>query len=378
MRIFILIAFLIFSVSGFEALSLPGDQAQTLTQLLIQFKKNPTNAHAKEELAQFYNQRKKIHEQTLLHLSRETDLGHWDKLIAELNEMQEEFKLISASEEAVELLNPVDYSYSLNNTKELAAASCYQRGIDLSKRTDSKSYSFRLAALAFRKANEFVPGYRDASLLANQASKKVSVNVLITGIQFDSGYYKGGVYYGSDARFQDVLATKLNQVVENGSARFFTQEQALEENETMDWVIYLNWSDVGSHPTSAYQATGTSQKDVQVGTDKSGNPIVRTKYADVSSFERTVSTSGNLFFSIRDVRQGEEIAAGSIHTESQFTESSVEFAGDAGGLNDRSRQNIDFNKSTSGVKSDTDEGMTSMNKRIFDPLKYKILNAIAF
>lgn len=170
-----------------------GDYDKAVYEAAASLRHKPDNAKAQGLLEQAYRAAVNRHEDRIRVLSSASGPARWDETVRE-------FEALAGLSRAVRDLPPLplatqpgrfftidarDYTHALADARQSAASAHYQRGVDLSTRSDIESQ--RQAALAFRAAEAHVPGYRDAADRFARARAAGTRRVIVVPFEDRSG-----------------------------------------------------------------------------------------------------------------------------------------------------------------------------------------------
>lgn len=298
--------------------------------------KNPQNQKARKDLFDFYQSSVDRHEDAIATYRQSADEKRWDKILNELNALQNIYSSITAVSGTADLLRPKNYFNEIQSVKEDAAADFYAIGnAFLEKEGRENSLS---AYSAYKKANHYVTGYRDVEELLKQSYEKSVINVIINPIDDDNVFFTGRNNYSSDFRYraedyQQSLVRDLGGKNGNANAvRFFTDRDAYRERVEADWIVDVAWRDIDPLRSTPYQYNRQASKNVQIGTDTAGKPVYKTVYATVYVTQRSYTVRGDLDFRILDAKTKSNIDYGVLRDDVNWTESYATYSGDSRAL----------------------------------------------
>jgi hypothetical protein len=298
--------------------------------------KRPGNVKAQKDLQDFYRIAVSRHEDAIARYRNSSDEKRWDKIISELNALQNVYAAISATPGTSSLVKPKNYFQELQNVKEEAAADFYARGNALLER-DGRDNSLE-AYHAFKSADKYVKGYRDVESLLKESYDRSVINVVINPIDDNNIFFSGanswsnGLNYRAED-YQQSLARDLGGRSGNRNAvRFFTDREAYRDRIDANWVVDINWRDIDPIRSIPYQYTRQASRSVQVGSDTAGKPVYRTVHATVYVTQRSYRVRGDLEYRIADVQNRNDIDFGSLRDEVSWTENYATYSGDSRAL----------------------------------------------
>ena len=195
-----------------------------------QLNKRPGDVKAQADLKTFYDNSSRHHEEMIEAYRNSNDPARFDKMLGELNALQNIYTSLQATPGSFALVKPKNYQREIQQLQNDAAAEYYDRGMSLLQRNDRES-AFE-AYNAFKNSNRFVKGYRDTDKLMRQSYEKSVVNIVINPIEDNNIMFSRFDSWGNDFRYrpedyQIALARDLSS--RNSSdipARFLTDREA--------------------------------------------------------------------------------------------------------------------------------------------------------
>ena len=298
--------------------------------------KRPSNTKAQQDLKDFYKVSVDRHESAIAAHRNSNDERRWDKIINELNALQNMYSSITATPGTAALVTPKNYFQELQNAKEEAAADFYREGTGLLEREGREN---TLAAFdAFKKADKYVKGYRDVENLMKDAYERSVINVVINPIEDNNVFFSGSTGWTNDFNYraedyQQSLVRELGGRNGNGNAvRFFTDRDAYRERITADLIVDILWRDINPIRSMPYQYNRQASKNVQIGTDTSGKPVYKAVHATVYVTQTSYTVRGDLDYRITDAHSKSNVDYGVIRDDVSWTESYATYSGDSRAL----------------------------------------------
>ncbi|MBC7827462.1 MAG: hypothetical protein H7122_06945 [Chitinophagaceae bacterium] len=339
--------------------------------------KRPSNAKAQKDLQHFYKASVDRHENAIAAYRKSNDEKRWDKIINELNALQNMYSGIAATPGASSQVQPKNYFQELQTVKEEAAADFYSEGNTYVEK-EGRENNLR-AYQAFKKADKYVNGYRDVETLIKESYEKSVVNVVINPIEDNDIFFSGANGWGNDFNYrsedyQQSLARDLGGKNGNKNAvRFFTDRDAYRERIDADWVVDVKWRGIDPMRSTPHQYNRQASKNVQIGSDTSGKPVYKTVYATVYVTQRSYTVRGDLDYRIADVQTKNNIDYGVIRDDVSWTESRATYSGDSRALGQEDWYLInnrnDFNNPSRG------DILNSLMRKMYPDLRRRIQQA---
>jgi hypothetical protein len=325
------------------------DEDKALQDAVRKLNKNPSDDEARNALPVLYNSILKTHQARIKSYQSGTDLNRWDKIIGEYNDLQNAYNSIVNSTPAFKLATPENFSTQLLEAKQKAAEEYYiaaDNFLDNNNRDDAKkAYTY------FKKAERYIPGYKDVKDKMNTAYENAIVDVVINPVQdnsffFNSGWGSAGYDY-SNEYFQRTLVRDLAYDNENNSrnyaARFYSDWEAQRENIQPDWIVDLRLRNMDIPQPTTYNYRRTRSADVQAGTDTSGKPVYKKVYANLNVTRMSFTARGEMEVLIRDLSTSRYISNRSFREDYRWEEERATYSGDSRALTSQDWQMINNN-----------------------------------
>lgn len=282
------------------------EEDKSVLELINRLNKNPNDKEAATLLPEAY--------QAALHKRRETIIltknsGHigdrWMEIAKERTITLQLYEAIKASPTASRLIpNPINPSNAIASAKQRAATEYYNQGIAFmnynNREYAQKAYSF------FEKANNAVPGFKDASTQMQLAREKSLLRVLVKPVNY---YRYGWNYWG----FQnDWLQQQLVRDLNAGSYRnihFYSDRDAAMQQIRTDRVVELNFTNLQLGQIHREQYSIQRSAQIQTGTTKSipAKPVYTTVKATVFVTRHFLESNATLECRIFDWASGRNI-----------------------------------------------------------------------
>lgn len=337
--------------------------------------KHPNNSKAQNDLKELYALSVQRHEQAVAVYRNSSDERRWDKMLYELNALQEMYTHAQSVPALLKLIQPNNYLQQLQDMREDAAAYYYQKGTDLMAAND-RAQSLQ-ANEAFRKANYYVNGYKDTKQLIEQSYEQSVVNVVVNRIDDDNLFFNTwgntGIRYRPED-YQESLVRELGGRNANiVPARFYTDRDANRENINPDWIVDVRWRNVDANGSVPYKFTRTVSREIQIGKDTAGKPVYKTVYATLHITRRTFTVNGALDYRVSDVVNNKSVDQGLISDNLSWDDSYATYTGDSRALDNNDwlllrNRNRNFGPSK-------EEVLNTLMRRIYPDLRRRLEQA---
>ncbi len=380
-----------------------------LRDAVAALKLKPNYDKAQDVITTFFNAAVKVRETEIEILEATSNQFKWDGIIAEYNGLIELNNLVESLPPAALvhkktkqsiIFNTKDYTNQLSKASEKAAEVHYQEGILIAASSDDVDTQ-KKAAKEFKKAEEFVPGYKDASDLYERSRRAGVKRMAILPFRDRSGKAQ---FYGMlsetivdqiiDSLLNDSSATEFLELVSRDQLERIMREQRLDLTEIVDEQTAANLGKVLDvheivtgeitkilyvpERTKGNTVTRTGTVRVKSGTetytDKEGKIKTRTKYVDeevsarVTHYTRESSASIIGAYRIIDVQTGVVKDFDSFDEKSEFKTEWGEFAGNKAALNKSDRELCNVEETFAPIE---DEMISDVANRLSNQLAEK-------
>lgn len=331
-------------------------------------KLKPNYDKAQDVVTTFFNAAVEVRETEIEILEATPDPFKWDGIVAEYNGLIELNNLVKSlpstalvhkkTKQPI-IFNTKDYTTQLSKASEKAAEVHYQEGVHIAASSDDVDTQKR-AAKEFKKAEEFVPGYKDASDRYERSRRAGVKKMAILPFEDRSGKAQ---FYGMllesiadqiiDSLLNDPSATEFLELISRDQLERNMREQRLDLTEIVDEQTAANLGEIlGVHEivigeitkilyvperTKGNTVTRTGTVRVESGTetytDKEGKIKTRKTYADEKVSARfthyTKESSASIIgsYQIIDVQTAGVRDSGDFDEKSEFKTEWGEFAG---------------------------------------------------
>lgn len=355
-----------------------GDEDKTLFDIVKRLNKRSGDEDAAKALPQVYTQVQGKHLKKIDALKNSNELGRWDKLLEEYNALQNMYDAINNSDGAYGLVKPINYQNDIYSIKQQAADVYYEQGLTLLQsqyRGDAKkAYNY------FKKADKWVPGYKDAKLKMDEAFTNATINVVINPVQdnsffFNTGGWGNSGYNYSNEYFQQNLIRDLGGKYANRyPAKFYTEWEARRENIQPDWVVDLTLRNMDIPRPTSYNYNRNVSKQVEAGRDTSGNIIYQTVTATLIINKQSFTARGQMDVNIVDVATRKNISYNSYRDDYRWEEERATYTGDSRALSDNDWAII--NNSRYNQQPGKEEVLNELYRKIYPQVKNNISYAV--
>ena len=357
------------------------DEDKALQDAVKKLNKNASDNEATAALPVLYSNILKTQQAKIKSYQTGTDLNRWDKIIAAYNDLQQAYNSIVNSTPAFKLITPENFSTQLMEAKQGAAENYYGAAENYlnkdGRENAKKAYSY------FKKADKYVPGYKDVQSKMNTAYENAIVNVLINPVQDNSYFYRSGWgssgYDYSNEFFQRTLVRELaytnNSNNRNYAARFYTDWEARSQNIQPDWVIDLRLRNMDLPQPANYTYRRNRSADIQVGSDTLGKPVYNKVYANLNITRMSFTAYADMEVMIKDLATSRIISNRNFREDYRWEEERASYSGDSRALDASDWQIINNNNFYAPRR---EEVLNELYRKIYPQVLNNIKYAVEF
>ena len=352
------------------------DNDNTLFDAVKTLKKHSSDTNALNALPVLYTLAQQRNLRKINSYSSSKELGRWDKILDSYNTLQEMYDAIVETDAASQLVTPVNYQQTIYDLKQQAAADYYAEAETLlvkPGRNNAKgAYNY------FKKADKYVPGYKDALAKMDEAYQNAIINVVINPVQDNSYFFNTGWgnygYNYSNEYFQQTLVRELGG--KNGSrypARFYTDWEARRDNVTPDWEINLTLRNMDIPRPQSYSYSRNVSQQVEAGRDSSGKVFYKTVYATINIVRQSFTARADMEISITDLYTHKNITYNTFREDYRWEEEHARYNGDSRALNANEWSLVNNNYYNEPRKEDI---LSELYRKLYPEVKNKITYAV--
>ena len=352
------------------------DSDNTLFDAVKTLKKHNNDSTALNALPVLYKLAQQRNLRKINSYSTSNEPARWDKMIETYSTLQTMYNVIIENDAASSVVTPVNYQQTIYDIKQQAAADYYNVATDfLSKpgRDDAKkAYSY------FKKADKFMPDYKDTRLKMDEAYQHAIVNVVINPVQDNSYFFNTGWgnygYNYSNEYFQQTLVRELKGI--NSSrypARFFTDWEARRDNVQPDWEVNLTLRNMNIPRPQNYTYSRNVSKQVERGRDTSGRIIYKTAYATIYITKQSFTARADMEINISEIATRKNISYNTFSEDYRWEEEHATYSGDADALGPNDWAIMNNNNFNEPRKEDV---LNELYRKLYPQVKNKISYAV--
>jgi len=320
------------------------NEDKALADAIKQLNKDETDSKALDAIPVLYARIRENRLSAIESSRNSRDLGRWDKIISHYEALQEAYDAINSSPAARKLVSADNVSETLISEKQQAAAAYYEAGIDNLDRggrdLTRKAYNY------FKKADRFVPNYKDSRHKMEEAFGLAMVKVLVNPVQDNSFFVNNGWGWGpgySQEYFQQTLLRELNNLGDRFPAKFYAHWEVSRDRIDANWVIDLVLRNMEVPQPFSRQYTRRVSKQVQVGTDTSGRPVYDNVSATLYITRMSFTAQANMEVRVVDFNNNKNIGYRNFREEYRWEEERARYTGNSQALSPSDWQLINRN-----------------------------------
>ena len=349
---------------------------KALLSVIKRFEKDPSNTELRNTVTNLYNEAAKSHLDKIEVYNTLTEADKWIKIIREYEALNKLYHVVATSS-AAKLVNAPSYTSEIQTAKQSAAEAYYNIGISEMENADKQSA--RNAYYAFRKANEFVPGYKDVRQQISIAYDNSIIQVVINPIRDNTFFYNsmGWNNYGNNYNndyFQRSLVNDLGgNHNRNTPARFYTDWEARRENIRPDWEVDLTWLYMNIPQPMTSQYSRNISRQIEKGRDTSGKVQYQTVTATLYITKKYFNASADMELRVTDVTNGRNITTNRYSEQFNWQEEYATYSGDSRALS--GNEHALLNNSSYRLPRNEDI-VTEISRRIYPQIRNRIESVV--
>jgi hypothetical protein len=320
------------------------DEDKALQEAVKKLNKNSKDDEATAALPILYKSILKTRLARIKSYESGADIGRWDKIIDEYEDLQQAYNSIVESSPAFKLITPENFSTQIVESRDAAAMAYYdyaQTYLEKEGRDNAKN-----AYTNFKKADRYSPDYKDVKSKIKQAFENAIVDVVINPVEddryfFNAGWGSSGLNYSNDY-FQRTLLRDLSYNENNSkyAARFYSDWEAGRENIQVDWTVNLRLRNVDIPQPIRNTFRRDRSKQIETGKDTSGRAIYRTVTATVNVNRMSFTANAQMDVLIKDIVTPTTISNRIFRESYRWEEESASYTGDQRALTDEDWKSI--------------------------------------
>lgn len=352
------------------------DTDNALFDAVKALKKKSSDTAAANALPILYNAAQQRHIRKIGSYGESKELSRWDKLIDEYTILQNMHDAIIDVDAAHAAVSPVNYGQTMYDLKQRAAEEYYNAAADLlagpGRDNAKKAYTY------YKKADKFVPEYKDAKSKMDKAYQNAIVNVQVNPVQDNSFFFNTGWgnygYNYSNEYFQQNLVRELGG--RNSSrypARFYTDWEARRDNVQPDWVVDLTLRNIYIPRPQSYGYSRNVSKQIENGRDTSGKPVYQTVYARINITRQSFEARAEMEITISDIAGHKTIDRRSFREDYNWQEEYGSYSGDSRALSAADWNLINNTRYSEPRREDV---LNELYRKLYPQVKNRVIYAV--
>ncbi len=353
------------------------DEDRTLYDIVKRLNKKSSDEDALNALPQVYKTVQQNHLRKITSLNNSKELNRWDRLVDEYTALQNIYEAVISSDAASKLVNATSYQAELYDTKNKAADDYYNRATILlqSKYRDEVKTAYNY----FKKADKWVPGYKDARGKMDEAYQNATIDVVINPVQdnsffFNTGWGNTGYNYSNEYFQQNLVRDLGSKYASRYPARFYTEWEARRDNVTPQWVVDLTLRNLDiPRPYSSNYSRNLSKR-IETGRDTAGKPVYQTVYATLQISKMSFTARAQMDVNITDVTTRKNVSYNSYSDDYRWEEERATYTGDSRALDANDWAMV--NNSRYNQQPRKEEILNELYRKIYPQVKNRISYAV--
>ncbi len=325
----LLLPLVLFSCSSGKKALQRGDYYQAISKAIERLKSNPSNDKALKVLKEGYPMAIKWSQEEIDQTLTSNEAFKWERTISIMNRVNLMNDQIRSTPAARKIFpDPKSYSSELNMAYEKAAEDRYQAGLHFIEQQSRESA--RTAYEHFKRANQWIPGYRDTNEKMAIAKELATVNVVVEAVTVRSKKYQ----LSSEFFYDQVFEYVNNKFPSDGFVNFFSPQQAEHFELNPDFVVRMEFYDfsVGNLVRNEKEESLTKRVKVPVSDTTFVNKTYRAK---LKTYTDEVISGGRLNYRIVDFQNEKLLRDNLIPGSFTWVNQYAIFAGDEEALSDK-------------------------------------------
>jgi hypothetical protein len=308
-----------------------GDYYKACLEAIERLRSSPTNKNAQSVLVQAYPLVLTTAQREIDNAMLANGTDKFDVAVSQYEKLNQLANSIFNCPKALELIpKPSEYVAEMAKAKQLAAENAYNLGSNaLNAGTLDQA---RAAWQYFQNANRYVAGYKDVLKKIDESRYYATLRVVV-----QKPYTNANFQYSADFFYNNLMA-EIRQNSKNRFIRYYTQEEASQENmKNPHQYIVLNFEDFSVGNIRESSNTAELKRDsVIVGTVKVEGKTYNsynTVTAKLTTFRREISSGGVLSLRIIDAQSNQELQRKNLTGSYVWNTTWANYKGDDRALN---------------------------------------------
>jgi hypothetical protein len=283
--------------SGKKALQ-NGDYDKAVFTAINRLKNNPNKQKAVFTLAKGYDYALNRHLERIKDIKLTNDIFKWERIVTEYQQINYLANAIRNCPACIDAVPDTEkYIAEVSDAKYFAAEARYNNGQKLL--SQNNRLAAKQAYFDFEKAEQLYPDFKNAQSMIDSAYFAAVIRVVVEPVQVNSRFFKLSNEY-----FQNKIYEFMKNYETRSFVQFFTPDQALDSKLRFDHVITLSFDDFVVGQTYVKERIEDITRD-SIKTDETRDslkrPIYTTAKGKLTTFEKSITSTGLLDFQIKDM-----------------------------------------------------------------------------
>lgn len=300
-----------------------GNYEAAVSKAVDRLKSSPKNSEALTVLSKAYDLSLKNGLRIIDEAKISTNVLRWETIMEQygkINRMADEINGCPSCLEVVPA--PRKFVREYEDARLRSAEVRYALGQNLL--SENTRESAKKALQNFEMVKQWVPGYKDINNKIEDAYWASVLKVVLRPVIVNSDYYKLSSDY-----FQQQIENYTANYRNNKYVAFYTEKEANAKRLVPDQVINLRFDDFIVGQTYVKEKVEKLKKDsVEVGRTRDNKPVYGTVTAELSVFEKSISSSGLLGVTISDWQTRKVVTQKKLPGTFVWTDSWASYRGD--------------------------------------------------
>lgn len=304
-----------------------GNYDASVIKSVDRLKSAPKNQEAIDVLKQAYGLAVDGHLRNVGELKQSSEPLRWEQIITEYQSVNYLVAKLRESPVAMQLFGEQKtYISEIEEAKYKSAEARYALGDALLAKGDR--ISAKQAYSHFERASSFVPNFKDVERKLDQA-----YDIALIVVVFQPANIQSNLYKLSNAYFQEQVSQFLVNNRQAQFVRFYSQAEANKQKIRADHMIQLTFDDFVVGQTYIKERVEKVKRDSVVIADRGvRGKVYGTVKATLSIFDKAVSSSGLLRYTIVDLTSDKVLRNQNLAGTFVWQDSWASFEGDSRAL----------------------------------------------
>ena len=306
----------------------------------------------------------------------EVEPGRWDRIVPELEGLQQMHDIIARSAYAMRQVKPGNLRPRIAMAKDSAAAAFYEYG--LLREGSSERSEMKVAFQSFQRAAFYVADYRDTKNRMSRLFEAATADVLVNPVQYDAFGMNNWNWNQFNNRYQllnDQMVRDLGGVyVRNIPARFYTEWELRRTGKAPQLVVDLLWRNIRFDQPLDRTRSYVRTRQVEKGRDTANRPIFQTITATVMVTERMLNVDADLQILIVDAASRRQLQWDQVPANFRYVMEFADYSGDRSAL--QQEDWILINRSRNQPLPSQEDAFTEMLRQIYNDVLNRIRRGV--